>query len=373
MSKKIFVISSAVFVILIGAYLALKFFGGGEEKKLPQPAPEEQGPEIQNPGAKSEKIKKIIDGKTSGAVLDGSGTKIIYFQNNNFLSSDFDGTSKSSISSWPFENIESVRWDKNRQKAIVKTSGFFHMYYLDSDKAEPMRAGIDETAFSAFGDKIIYKYYDSSFKTRSVNIANLDGTEWKELKKLDFQKVDFQINPSSGDIGFFQTPDSFASGEFAIINFSGENFRKITQSKYGADFLWSADGGRILTSFVSERGGNQLELGVMNSNGGEYQALGFPSVVDKCVWSNDNTNLYCAMLSGQEPQSVLPNDWQDSKIKSSDTFWKIDTGSGKKTRLVELSEITGSLDSEGLFLDKDERFLFFTDKNSGSIYRINLQ
>lgn len=373
MSKKIFIISSAVFVVLIGAYLALRLFGGENEETPSQTNQEDQIPQTKNPIDKSEKIKKIIDGKTSGAALDGSGTKIIFFQNNNFLSSDFDGASRSSISSWPFDGIESIRWDKTRQKAIVKTSGSFYMYFLDMDNAVPMRSGIDETVFSAFGDKIVYKYFDVSSGTRSINTANPDGTDWKELKSVDFQKVDFQINPQSGDIGFFQTPDGFAEGEFSLMNFSGENARKITGPKYGSDFLWSPDGSKLLMSFVSERGGNKLELGIMNSNGGEYQALGFPSVADKCVWSKDNIKLFCAMLSGQQPQSILPNDWQNSKISSNDTFWEVDTLSGKKNRLVELSEIPETLDSQDLFLDGDERFLFFTDKSTGSVYRINLQ
>lgn len=374
MPKKIFIISAAVFVILIGAYFALKYFGDKKnEENLSEQVQQQQNIQLENQNTTSEKIKKIVDGRASGATLDSTGTKIVFFQNNNFLSTDFDGSSKSSISTYPFDGVEDINWDNNCQKAILKIRADFYMYYLNSDKAEKMKSGIDEIVFSALGDKIIYKYYDPSSKTRSINIANPDGTSWDELRKLDFQKVDFQINPSNGDIGFFQTPDSFVGGEFSIMNFSGENLRKITQPKYGANFLWSSDGDKILTSFVSERGGNKLELGVMNSSGGEYQALGFPSVADKCVWSSDNVNLYCAMLSSPQPQVVLPNDWQNSKLASSDTFWKIDTKSGKKTRLVELSEITDSLDSEKLFLDNDERFLFFTDKNSGSIYRINLQ
>ena len=102
-----------------------------------------------------------------------------------------------------------------------------------------------------------------------------------------------------------------------------------------------------------------------NANGGEIKGLDFPSVVSKCVWSKDNSNIFCAMMNGFADDAVMPNDWQTGKANSADTFWKINVQTGKKDRLVEISDIKQALDGVNLFLDKDEKYLFFSDRVGG--------
>jgi len=67
----------------------------------------------------------------------------------------------------------------------------------------------------------------------------------------------------------------------------------------------------------------------------------------------------------------LPNDWQEGKISTVDTFWKIDVGSGKKERLVDPEKISGSFDAINLFLSPDAKTLFFTNKADGKLYKLN--
>ena len=110
----------------------------------------------------------------------------------------------------------------------------------------------------------------------------------------------------------------------------------------------------------------------MNSQGGQLQSLMFPTFASKCVWSQDSKNLYCALPGDISDSAVLPNDWQESKISTTDTFWKIDIATSKKDRLVDPEKIQGSFDAFNPFLSPDEKTLFFTNKSDGKLYKLSL-
>jgi hypothetical protein len=111
----------------------------------------------------------------------------------------------------------------------------------------------------------------------------------------------------------------------------------------------------------------------MNAQGGQFQALMFPTVVSKCAWSHDSKFLFCSMPGNLPDSAILPNDWQDGKFSAADTFWKIDVATGKKDRLVDTENIKDSFDAINLFLSQDEKTLFFTNKSDGKLYKLALR
>jgi len=99
----------------------------------------------------------------------------------------------------------------------------------------------------------------------------------------------------------------------------------------------------------------------------------FPTFASKCVWSQINLQtLYCSLPGNLPASAVLPNDWQEGKFLTTDTFWKIDTLSGKKERLLDPQKIGGSFDATNLFLSTDEKSLFFKNKSDGKLYKLSL-
>ena len=113
-------------------------------------------------------------------------------------------------------------------------------------------------------------------------------------------------------------------------------------------------------------------LGVMNGHGGEFQNLMAPTFVSKAVWSRDNKTLYFALPGSVPANSVLPNEYIEKPIYTKDTFWKMDITTGKKTRLAELKDVAQSFDSTDFFLSPNEDILFFTDRATKRLYRIDL-
>ena len=78
-------------------------------------------------------------------------------------------------------------------------------------------------------------------------------------------------------------------------------------------------------------------------------------------------------MPGDIPDSaILPNDWQEGKVTTSDTFWKIDITSGKKERLVDPEKIGSSYDVLNPFLSPDEKSLFFVSKSDGKLHKLSI-
>lgn len=144
------------------------------------------------------------------------------------------------------------------------------------------------------------------------------------------------------------------------------------KDKYGADFLWSPDGKQAIASCSDRKGGHRTELYLMNSEGGQLQSLMLPTFASKCAWSANAVNIFCALPGNIADSAILPNDWQENKIQTADTFWKMDVTTGKKERLTDPEKISGSFDVLNPFLSQDEKILFFVNKTDGKLYKVQL-
>ncbi len=96
------------------------------------------------------------------------------------------------------------------------------------------------------------------------------------------------------------------------------------------------------------------------------------ALVSKVVWSRDNQTLFYALPNAFAESDVLPNDYFSRPIHTKDTFWKLNTTTGKNERLIPLENLHEALDATDLFLSEDESTLFFTDRVSGKLYHLSL-
>lgn len=383
MTKKIFIISTIVFVLAGLAFFAYKYLTKDNSKE--QVIETSNETQTKNEEAKKEaeetkkeqkqkKIKKIAEGEIKGATFNEKEDEIYYFNSNNFLTTDLDGNSKKTIGAHPFGDVQFVSWSKEFDKALLKSEDYFFVYDLENKESVELKKGTDVVIWNTFRDQIIYKYFNNQTKKRSLAISDVFGENWKEIMNISYQKVDFSMKPKSEIVGIYPMPDAFVPSELTLVDLIGENQSKIFEGRNGADYLWSLDGKKVLVSHTLEGDKSKLTLGVMNSNGGEYQGLNFPTSVKKCAWSKDSVNVFCASMNGFPDHAVLPNDWDAQKFDSvADTFWKVNVENAKKKRIVNTEEIEELFDSAALFLDKDEKYLFFTNRKNGDLYRIKME
>ncbi len=323
-------------------------------------------------GQNNKNILKIAKGGVYGLKMKKGTNEIMFYQQQKILSADPFTGQKHPISSYPFADITEFLWSKDSSKVLLKDTGDYFVYDLGNNLTHKFRYDLDKAIWNQKGDKIIYKYYNSKTGERKISMADISGENSQlVIGDVPYRRINLMVQPGVGKICYSPFPDARVKGKLFCQSLNGEN-KKEYGGQYGQDYLWSPDGSKILTSFTKEESGNKLVLGVMNKIGGENRGLSFATTVKKCVWSKDNVNVYCAMLAGTPLDVMMPNAWQSGEIGSADTFWKINTNTGEKKRIIDLGKMDFVVDSENLVLDDEENFLFFVNRKDRSLWRIKL-
>lgn len=376
LSKKIFIISSALlatFLIFWGIY-NLSFKKPVSTK--PTSTSEKNEPVV-IPKTSSSKITPISDEAVLSPALTPDKMVIKYYSKNTgkVYQIDLDGTNKKTISTKELPGLASVSWSPDTTKVIsqINSESEKRFYYYDYAKGEgiQLKNNLDTVTWQN-DNKILYKFFDPKTKQRTLNIANPDGSGWSKLADLDARYISIAPVPKTGLISFWNSPDSFAETLFQSAPIIGGEKKTLFSGKFGADFLWSLDGNMVLTSNLQEKTGHDIQLAITNDRGGEYKNLEIPTMVSKCVWSKDNKTVFYALPGNIPANAILPNEYREGKFNTIDTFWKVNTVTGEKSRIIDLDKIGGEYDATNLFLNSDESVLFFINRTDGKLYRVDL-
>jgi hypothetical protein len=378
-SKKIFFISLTLFC------LALLFFGiynlAFKKPALVAPVTEQKAPAIVTPvvppKVSTDPIVAISEEAVLAPTLAGDAKALKYYAKNSgrVYQIDFDGNSKRTISDKELIGLSDALWSPDKSKVITKITSAgvtkFSYYNYTEAKNTNLNSNIEDVVWQKNINRIFYKYYDIKTKKRTLNISDPDGANWKKLVELSVPSVFAQI-PGSGMLSFWNKPDAFFETSLKSIPLIGGEEKMLLRGLFGADYLWNNNGTMAIVSHADTKGGTKIQLSLVNSNGGELRNLNLPTLASKCVWLRDNKTIYCA-LPGEIPLSaIMPNDYDQEKFHTADTFWKIDTTTGEKSRIIDLNKITGKYDATDLFLDAIENMLFFINRLDGKLYRITL-
>ncbi len=379
-SKKIFIISLTLFCI------ALLFFGiyslAFKKPATELPVAEKKATEVVTPKIPPKVSTAPITAISDEAVLaptlakDTNAIKYYAKSNGRVYQIDFDGNGKRTFSDKELIGLNDVLWSPDKSRVITKftSAGTTKFYYYDYTelKSLPLKNNVDEIAWQNSGNRIFYKYYDPATKKRTLNISDPDGTNWVKLADINFHNISIAQIPQSSLVSFWNKPDAFFETILKSVPIIGGEEKTLLKGVFGANYLWSDNGSLALVSHSDAKGGAKIQLSLINSNGGEFKNLDLPTFTSKCVWLKDNVNLYCAMPAKIPTSAILPNDYDQEKFHTADTFWKINTTTGEKNRIIELDKITAEYDAINLFLNNDESILFFTNRTDGKLYRITL-
>lgn len=376
--KKIFFASIIIFLAILlfwGIYVLSFKKDATKTPTLPSMSAESPGLSFNTAG----KIKTVSDEKISFPTLSSNAEAIEYYSPDlkklQQISLEGKIGAGLSLKSWP--GLSNIFWSPEKTKAILKFSGSngqssFSYFNFNEGKEVRLKDNLDMIVWQNEG-KIAYKYYNPKTKERSLNISDPDGNNWKKLTDLEFRSVFIAPIPKTGFITYWNTANAQEETQLISITVLGADKKTLFKGKFGADYLWSSNGSKILVSHSDVQNGTKIELAVLDDKGGNYQNLGIPTFISKCVWASDNKTVYYALPANIPEGSILPNDYNAGKFNTVDTFWKIDTTTGKKERVIELSEMKDQqVDAKNLFLNDDESVLFFVNKIDGKLYRISL-
>lgn len=378
MAKKIFYFSLSLFIlvlIFLGAYnFAFKNnvnspVALGEAKK-----PEKEG---MMTVAGEEKIANILNEELLGAVGSEDGFLYYYSLDDQALKkASLEGKNKTILINNLPGIATRVLFTESRDQALLllkQSSGgtLWHLANLETKSLTPLKPEMGRLAWDNLGQKIYYQYTDPVTGSRSLNIANPDGSNWKKLTDLGADDFFLTAVPKSSLVSFWSRPEAVSLAPFETISATGEGRQVLFSGAFGGDYSWSPNGDRLIISGSDTSEGTGFSLRVMGEKG-TAQNLSLPTLISKTAWSKNGRIVYYALPGALPENTLLPDDYFTKPLNTKDTFWKVDVTTGKKTRLIELKASTRSFDSSDLFLSDDEAFLFFTDRVDKRLYRIEL-
>jgi hypothetical protein len=381
--RKLFYSSLALFLLVIIFLLAYNFAfkNNANDAKVPSPSKEATNTDDSEEGFGKEKSAVIATAVTNpinenilGASTGPDDSLFYYsYDDQSFKKATLEGKNKTVLlSNLPGKPIRIV-WSPKRDAALVLIEGApsnrWHTATFGTKSLTPLKPEILRITWNGLGDKIYYVFKNASGEF-SLNRSNPDGSDWKEVTSLGSRDVFLGTIPQSNRVSFWTRPNGLEESLLDAIDVDGSNRTKLFSGRFGGDYLWSPNGEQIAVSASLSKGG-PVTLAIMNKNGGELQSLNIPTLISKVVWSKDGSKLFYALPGGLD-QSLLPNDYFEKKLSSQDTFWQVDLGTGKSSRLLELADIGQSFDSIDLSLSAAEDILFFTDRSTQRVYRIDL-
>jgi hypothetical protein len=106
---------------------------------------------------------------------------------------------------------------------------------------------------------------------------------------------------------------------------------------------------------------------------GEYIALPVATITDKCVWTTDDSAIYCGVPVDPPTSYNYPDDWYQGAMSFSDRIWKIQVAGRYAQFVLDFTkENKIPLDAEALAVDPLTTTLVFINKNDGSLWKYSL-
>jgi hypothetical protein len=385
--KKILIILVIILILALIAFLVYNFvfktpseeeggpggFPAGEEGAPPAGGEEEEAatpsPEL--------KIKSLSTERILAPALSTDRTKVIYYsaENGNVLQVSFDGSDATRISSAVLNNLVKIIWSPDKTKVIsiyqdAAENITKNIYDYKTGKVSPLSAYIEEIAWSPNSDKIAYQYTNDATSENNISTANADGTKWQNIFQTRMKNV--VLDWVGSEISFYEKPSGIAPGSLFLLNPLTKNLAKVLSDIYGLSVKWSPQKDRVLYSKTAS-GGKNISLYVAKKDGSNEANTAISTLAEKCVWSQDDRTIFCAIPKNINEAAILPDDFYKGLFTADDEFWKINLDTNEKTALLQSWERgNGIYDAVDLFLSPLEDYLFFVNKRDGLLYSIKL-
>ncbi|HEY4500738.1 MAG TPA: hypothetical protein VJI70_00495 [Candidatus Paceibacterota bacterium] len=201
-----------------------------------------------------------------------------------------------------------------------------------------------------------------------ASLSRTDGTRSSQIFTTPLSALRISFAGKSQYLAFTK-PAAALPGSAFLVDSAGR-FSRIAGPLNGLVALASPSGKWALVSYTSD-GAMQMEL--VNTTTSESVPLPVATIADKCVWTADDSVVYCGVPVDPPVGFSYPDDWYQGAVHFSDRIWKINV-SGRYAQLVlDFSkENKDSLDAEALVVDSLNTILVFVNKNDGSLWSYSL-
>lgn len=201
----------------------------------------------------------------------------------------------------------------------------------------------------------------------SVSTVRTDGTRSSEVFTTPLSSIRASFAGKNQYL-VYTKPSSKLAGSAFLVDSAG-HFSRIAGPLDGLVALASPSGKWAVVSYVS---GGVMQMELVNTVTGAVFPLPVATIADKCVWTNNDSSLYCSIPVGP-PAGNYPDDWYQGVVHFSDRVWKIDVSARYAQLILDFNKETEMpLDAEALAIDPAITSLVFINRNDGSLWFYSL-
>lgn len=167
----------------------------------------------------------------------------------------------------------------------------------------------------------------------------------------------------------YSKPTATLPGDAFLVDSKG-NFSRVAGPLNGLVAKASPSGKWVLVSYSNN---GVLEMNLVNVATGELIPLPVATIADKCVWTADESAIYCGIPQNPLTTFNYPDDWYQGAVSFSDQIWKIAVAGRYAQLVLDFSKTSKvSVDAEALTVDPLQTTLVFINKNDGSLWSYSL-
>ncbi len=374
MNKKAIAILGAIFLLIVGTLgflIYAKYHKSGTPAAVtttassttvaisPTPAPTPTGPPF----------VQLTQTQVVSPVLFYNGGSMTYFDNSgNLYQADINTSTPlqlvnvKSIDITPKSGITKIYWPPQGNSYFIaesktSTSTVWSTFNNSTGVYTGLPPQVISFDWAPSGTQIYFVWLQNGQAT--LNIANPDTTNYKEITNLDDTDDSIHVSPDGKNILFYHSQNSGDTNNINMVDVGGTKWQTVVSTGYNYGVLWSPDSQKFLFAKKDLATGN-YQLWVYNFSTGAVQNLGFYTTVDKAVWGNDSQTVYAAV-----PVTGVPGEGL-----TTDTFYKININDFSKETYQPSS--SQNIDGQDLFLSTDGTKLFFQNAQDGYLYYVDV-
>lgn len=279
-----------------------------------------------------------------------------------------------------FNDVQQVTWSDNSNEAILEFPDGSNIYYnLDNEKQVTLPKEYEDFDFSPTSSQIAFKYMHVDPERRVLAVSNPDGTGARTLESLgnNAHRVTVNWSPTGKVAATYAEFIDLNRQEIGFVGLKGENFKGTVVEGRGIISQYSPTGQQLLYSVYSSGTDYKPSLWIVDADGENIgknrRELQIHTFADKCVFAATGNALYCGIPQDQKFGFGLePGILQGVP----DDIYKIDMATGAKVKVATPLNASGqaryAIDSNSLVISSDEDQLFFRDKQTGQLIKVDL-
>ena len=231
-------------------------------------------------------------------------------------------------------------------------------------KGLALPATVSEIAVSPAEDKVFYLNNAGDELTEGV-VADFSNKSQKKIFELPFGE--FNISwPVKDNIVLLTKPSAKAESYLYFLNSKTGALTRILGGIKGLTAVVSPDGEKIIFSGIGQDGTESKNYNLKTKTVSE---LGFAVLADKCAWCRKNKNMiYCA-VSAKKPDTNQPDGWYQGLVSFDDGIWSKNISTGESQSVLSRF----GADIMNIFVNDDENYLIFINKNDGTLWSLKLK